>query len=182
MRSFAFASALLVAVVRLSPTAEASPADAYAVALRAFNPRLPPTLARLLAARVIAEADKAAVDARLVVALVAVESSWRPSAVSPAGAAGLGQLMPATAAGLGVDPADPRANLAGTVHHLARLLRRYGDRGGAARYAFALGAYNAGEAAVARYGGVPPYAETRAYVKAVMALWRRLAGAPERRG
>jgi soluble lytic murein transglycosylase-like protein len=150
---------------------------AYAGALAAFNPELPRWLDRALAASVLAESDRAGVDARLVVALVAVESRWRPEAVSRAGALGLGQLMPATAAGMGVDPLEPSANVAGTVRHLGRLLQRYKGLAAPARYVVALAAYNAGEGAVARYGGVPPYAETRAYVGNVIALWRRLAGA-----
>jgi soluble lytic murein transglycosylase-like protein len=84
--------------------------------------------------------------------------------------------MPGTAAQLGVDPADPSANLTGTVRHLSRLLERYRGLGVPARYAQALAAYNAGEGAVERFGGIPPYAETRAYVRSVMGLWRRLAG------
>ncbi|HTD34405.1 MAG TPA: lytic transglycosylase domain-containing protein, partial [Candidatus Elarobacter sp.] len=120
--------------------------------------------------------DAARVDARLVVALVAVESSWDPRAVSPAGARGLGQLMPGTAAGLGVDPDDAAANLHGTVTHLAALLARYGRLPAPERYARAIAAYNAGAGAVDRYGGVPPYAETRSEVRRVIALWRRLCG------
>src|ERR1700733_15817449 len=129
-----------------------------------------------LAARVVAEADAARIDARLVVALVAVESSWRPHAVSPAGARGLGQLMPATAAGLGVDPDDPGANLHGTVFHLAGLLDRYRGLPAQDRYERAIAAYNAGAGAVDRYRGVPPYAQTRLEVRRVIALWRRLCG------
>lgn len=180
MRRFAFATWLmLVAAVRPVSADGAPPGivGAYAAALVDFNPRLPSASGRSLAARVLVEADKAHVDARLVVALVAIESSWRPSAISRAGAVGLGQLMPGTAAALGVDPSDAQANLAGTVRHLARLLRRYAAYERRSRYALALGAYNAGEGAVARYGGLPPYAETRAYVRAVIGLWRRLAGA-----
>ncbi|MEA2720651.1 MAG: hypothetical protein QOJ39_2515 [Candidatus Eremiobacteraeota bacterium] len=149
---------------------------AYAAALRAFHPALDDSRATALAARVVAEADAARVDARLVVALVAVESSWEPAAVSPAGARGLGQLMPATAAGLGVDPDDPAANLHGTVVHLAGLLNRYARFPAQDRYERAIAAYNAGAGAVDRYGGVPPYAETRLEVRRVIALWRRLCG------
>jgi len=149
---------------------------AYASALRAFHPGLDDAHATRLAARVVAEADAAGIDARLVVALVAVESSWRPQAVSPAGARGLGQLMPATAAGLGVDPDDPDANLHGTVVHLAGLLTRYGRLPAQDRVERAIAAYNAGAGAVDRYGGVPPYAETRLEVRRVIALWRRLCG------
>src|SRR5665213_613396 len=95
--------------------------------------------------------------------------------VSP-GTRGLGQLMPATAAGLGVDPDDPAANLHGTVVHLAGLLARYGRFSAQARYENAIAAYNAGAAAVDRYGGIPPYAETRLEVRRVIGLWRRLCG------
>ena len=124
----------------------------------------------------VREADAARIDARLVVALVAVESAWDPRAVSPAGARGLGQLMPGTAAGLGVDPDDPAANLHGTVVHLAGLLGRYARLPPHDRYVRAIAAYNAGAGAVDRYGGVPPYAETRLEVRRVIGLWRRLSG------
>ncbi|HEV2740119.1 MAG TPA: lytic transglycosylase domain-containing protein [Candidatus Elarobacter sp.] len=149
---------------------------AYASALRAFDPALDDAHATRLAARVVAEADAVRIDARLVVALVAVESAWDPRAVSPAGARGLGQLMPGTAAGLGVDPDDAEANLHGTVTHLAGLLARYRRLPPQERYARAIAAYNAGAGAVDRYGGIPPYAETRSEVRRVIGLWRRLCG------
>jgi len=153
-----------------------APLVAYAAALRAFDPGLDESRALSLASRVVAEADAARLDARLVVALVAVESSWDPRAVSPAGARGLGQLMPATAAALGVDPDDAAANLHGTVHYLAALISRYGRYPPQERYVRALGAYNAGRGAVDRFDGLPPYAETRLYVYRVIVLWRRLCG------
>ena len=149
---------------------------AYASALRAFQPGLDDAHATRLAARVVAEADAARIDARLVVALVAVESAWDPRAVSSAGARGLGQLMPSTAAGLGVDPDDPEANLHGTVTHLAGLLARYRRLPPRERYGRAIAAYNAGAGAVDRYGGIPPYAETQLEVRRVIGLWRRLCG------
>jgi len=149
---------------------------AYAAALRAFDPALDDVHATRLAARVVAESDAVRIDARLVVALVAVESAWDPRAVSPAGARGLGQLMPGTAAGLGVDPDDAEANLHGTVTHLAGLLARYRRLPPQERYARAIAAYNAGAGAVDRYGGIPPYAETRLEVRRVIGLWRRLCG------
>jgi soluble lytic murein transglycosylase-like protein len=149
---------------------------AYASALRAFDPALDDAQATRLAAHVVAEADAVRIDARLVVALVAVESAWDPHAVSPAGARGLGQLMPGTAAGLGVDPDDAEANLHGTVTHLAGLLARYRRLPPQERYARAIAAYNAGAGAVDRYGGIPPYAETRLEVRRVIGLWRRLCG------
>ena len=94
--------------------------------------------------------------------LVQQESGWNPVAVSHKGAMGLAQLMPATAAGLGVDPADPHQNLDGGARYLRRQFERFGD------WRLALAAYNAGPEAVARHGGVPPYAETMGYVVAIM--------------
>ena len=149
---------------------------AYASALRSFDRGLAPAVASRLAERVVGEADACGLDARLVVALVAVESSWNPRAISPAGARGLGQLMPGTAAGLGVDADDPDANLRGTVRHLRGLLDRYARFSAQERYVRAIAAYNAGAGAVDRYGGVPPYTETQLYVRRVIGLWRRLAG------
>jgi hypothetical protein len=104
----------------------------------------------------------------LVLAVVAVESGFRPSAISPKGAQGLMQLMPGTAAELGVeDPFDPVENLDGGVRHLEALIKEHdGD------VVRALAAYNAGSGAVQRYGGVPPYPETREYVRKVIARWR----------
>jgi soluble lytic murein transglycosylase-like protein len=150
--------------------------DLYASAVRYFDPDLGVAQSRRLASRAIAEADAYALDARLVVALVAVESGWNPAAVSRAGARGLGQLMPATARDLGVDAGDPGANLHASVRYLRALLDRYGGYPAQGRYERALSAYNAGPAAVDRYGTIPPYAETQAYVRRVIALWRRLAG------
>lgn len=153
-----------------------SPLIAYASALRAFDPVLDDERALRLARRVLVEADAARVDARLVVALVAIESSWEPGAISPAGARGLGQLMPATAAGLGIDPDDPEANLHGTVVHVARLLARYHRYPAQEQYVRAIASYNAGSGAVDRYDGIPPYPETQRYVRRVIVLWRRLCG------
>ncbi len=173
MRRRLFALCLLF-VSLAAPVRAGDALDAYASALRAFDPQLSPPLARRLAARVVEECDAAGIDARLVVALVAVESSWMVQAHSLAGAHGLGQLMPGTAADLGVDPADPEANLHGTVAYLHALLARYARHAPVERYVLALAAYNAGPAAVDRFGGIPPYAETQTYVTRVFALWRRL--------
>jgi hypothetical protein len=99
----------------------------------------------------------------LVRSVAKVESGLRGNAVSSKGAAGLMQLMPGTALDLGIDPADPHANAQGGAKYLRQLLLQYhGDA------ALALAAYNAGPGAVARYGGVPPYAETRRYVVRVL--------------
>jgi soluble lytic murein transglycosylase-like protein len=110
------------------------------------------------------------VDAGLVRAIIDVESGFRPRAVSPKGAMGLMQLMPTTAAELGVtDPFDPEQNVDGGVRYLRALLTRYGGD-----QRLALAAYNAGSAAVERHGGIPPYSETRSYVKKVLARYRKV--------
>jgi len=115
-----------------------------------------------------AVARRHGLDPDLVLAVVSVESGFRPQAVSPKGAQGLMQLMPKTASSLGVaDAFDPAQNLDGGTRHLGQLLTLYG--GDLTR---ALAAYNAGEGAVHRHGGVPPYRETRAYVKRVLERYR----------
>lgn len=107
-------------------------------------------------------------DALLLAALVEAESSFLPDAVSPVGAVGLTQVMPATAQWLGQpgDLTDPTANLEVGARYLRRLLDRFdGD------LELALAAYNAGPSAVLRYGGVPPYRETRSYVRKVLSIY-----------
>jgi soluble lytic murein transglycosylase-like protein len=148
----------------------------YAQTLERFDAHLDDAQALRLALRTVAQASDYGLDARLVVALVAVESSWNPAARSAVGAQGLGQLMPGTAAGLDVDATDADANLDGTIRHLSGLLRRYSGLPAQARFERSIAAYNAGAGAVDRYGGIPPYPETQAYVRRVIGLWRRLAG------
>jgi hypothetical protein len=100
----------------------------------------------------------------LLAALVSHESGFDPTAVSSAGAEGIAQFMPGTAAGMGIDPDDPTE----AINAAAKLLGSYTAQFGS--YADALAAYDAGSSAVERYGGVPPYAETQAYVPAVLSL------------
>jgi soluble lytic murein transglycosylase-like protein len=103
----------------------------------------------------------------LVKAVIAAESAFDPAAVSHRGARGLMQLMPETAASLGVeDPLEPEANVRGGAGYLRAMIDRYGD------LTRALAAYNAGPSAVDRYGGVPPFRETRDYVDRVLTYYR----------
>ena len=109
-------------------------------------------------------AEERGVDPRLVSAVVRVESGFRPEATSSKGAMGLMQLMPGTARHYGVsNPYEPESNLAAGIMHLKGLLERFD-------VPEALAAYNAGTAAVLRYRGIPPFAETRQYVRSVLAL------------
>ncbi len=98
----------------------------------------------------------------LFLRLVQQESGWNPRAVSHKGAIGLAQLMPDTARLLGVDPEDPRDNLEGGARYLIEQYRAFGD------WRLALAAYNAGPGAVKRHGDVPPFSETRNYVRAIL--------------
>ncbi|TCM84464.1 lytic transglycosylase domain-containing protein [Rhodovulum steppense] len=107
------------------------------------------------------------VSPALALAVIGVESGGRRAAVSPKGATGLMQLMPATAARFGVsDSLDPVANIRGGVAYLDWLMREFGNDP-----VLVLAAYNAGEGAVRNHSGVPPYAETRHYVPRVLAAW-----------
>ena len=107
-------------------------------------------------------AKRHAIPEDLFLALVARESRWRSDAVSHKGAVGLAQLMPDTARDLGVDPSDPAQNLDGGARYLRMMYDRFGS------WRLALAAYNAGPEAVAAHDGVPPFAETRAYVAALL--------------
>jgi hypothetical protein len=157
-----------------STTITSSHLTEYARVLTQFNPNLSTWESRELADRVRIESLFYQLDPRLLVALVATESSWHPYAVSPVGARGLGQLMPGTAAGLGVDAFSPHDNLNGTARYLRGLLDRYAAYPQTQRYRLALAGYNAGPGAVERFGGIPPYSETQAYVRNVMSLYDRL--------
>jgi soluble lytic murein transglycosylase-like protein len=123
-----------------------------------------PGAATPFAAEIDAAAKKYNVDPALLRGLIRQESNFNPNATSPAGARGLTQLMPGTAAALGVDPSVPAQAIEGGAKYLRQQLDKFG--GDPAK---AIAAYNAGPGAVQRYGGVPPYAETQNYVRKVMA-------------
>ena len=120
-----------------------------------------PAAPRPMAAAVEAAAARYGLAPELLDAVVRGESSYRADAVSPAGAVGMMQLMPATARALGVNPRDPVDSLNGGAAYLRAQLDRFDGR-----IDLALAAYNAGPGAVERHAGVPPYRETRAYIAA----------------
>lgn len=107
-------------------------------------------------------AQKHSIPEDLFLRLVQQESGWNAQAVSHAGAIGLAQLMPETAARLGVDPSDPKQNLDGGARYLRLQYNKFRS------WKLALAAYNAGPEAVTKYEGIPPYAETEGYVKAIL--------------
>jgi len=119
---------------------------------------------------IVAAATRYGVPPALALAVMHQESRGRQSAVSPKGATGLMQLMPATARELGVDRMDPLQNIDGGVRYLAQQLKRFGTA------PLALAAYNAGPGAVQQYKGIPPYAETQNYVQKIMGNYQRATG------
>jgi soluble lytic murein transglycosylase-like protein len=151
----AFSQALTQA--QAGTAAQASTAQGLPAAAQQYLPQVQQAAARY------------GVDPALIEAVIQQESGWNPQATSASGAAGLMQLMPATARGLGVsDPYDPAQSIDAGARYLRGQLDRYhGD------VRLALAAYNAGPGAVAQYGGVPPYPETQNYVAAVLQNMQR---------
>ena len=137
-----------------------------------------PVVAPVLQPRELVEAAarKNGLPPNFVHSVVRAESGYKPDAVSPKGAIGLMQLMPATAKAYGADPHDPGQNVEAGAAYLRELLIKY--NGDARR---ALAAYNAGPGAVDKYNGVPPYAETRTYIERVLRGYKKAgdgAGGP----
>lgn len=143
------------------------------------NKQLSIQSARQIAESILVYSAQYGVEPRLVVALIQAESNFNPTTTSNKGAQGLGQLMPATAKSLGITDAY---NIAQNVYGSVRTLRGHLDRQGkktndrAVQLQLALAAYNAGPGAVEKYGGVPPYKETQAYVARVVKTFRELTG------
>lgn len=136
-----------------------------------FSGQLPAGTADPYQAIIKAESLRSGVPVALLTAVIRAESSFRPTAVSAKGAQGLMQLMPATAERFKVQNAfDPAQNIRGGSRYLAWLYHRY------QHWPLALAAYNAGEGAVDRYGGMPPYRETRDYVHKVLQYYAKLTG------
>ena len=150
---------------------------AYVDAIRYFNPGIDEGEARHIVSAIVTDSLKAGIDPRLVVAIVATESAFDRTARSYAGARGLGQLMPETAADDNVtDVEDIDQNIRGTVMTLKGNLEHYARYDMQHQYVYAIAAYNAGSGAVDEYHGVPPYDETIRYVYKVIGLWRRFYG------
>ena len=132
-----------------------------------------PLNTRSFESEIRAAARTNAVDEALIRAIIHAESAYQPDAVSPKGAQGLMQLMPVTQSEVAVtNPFDPAQNIRGGAAYLARLLDEFSDD-----LELAAAAYNAGPSAVYRHGGVPPYEETREYVRRIKILHRRYANA-----
>ncbi len=148
------------------PAVVSPPAAPYSSSARAATAPLTPAETRQMLARAGALHN---IDTDLLASVVQAESNGNALAVSRAGARGLMQLMPATASTLNVHNSfAPEENIGGGAAYLDQLLTRYSDN-----IALALAAYNAGPAAVDRYHGIPPYAETRAYVARVIREFNR---------
>ena len=147
-------------------TTYSGPAVYSTEGVRSLTPEPAATPARAAPQEVSAAIQDAsarhAVSRPLVEAVAWQESRFNQAAVSPKGAMGVMKLMPGTARTLGVDAADLKGNVEGGVTYLAQLIQRFGD------LPRAIAAYNAGPEAVDRYGGVPPFAETQAYVRGVL--------------
>lgn len=166
MLAFAVPSAAAQAPLQTTPATVA----VYASVLHHINPQLPKWQSRDLARRVLVNAERWRLDANMLVAIVTVESRWHTHALSRSGAIGLGQLMPRTAANLGVNPHNAGENLSGAARYLSGLMQRFGSN----HYDLVFAAYNAGPKAVADYGGIPPFSETQHYVVRVMDAWQYL--------
>ena len=170
-------------MLRGAPPAQAAPTQSFQAALTQATAGPTATAAAAapagpsgptpFGAEIEAAAQRHGLDPALLKGLIRQESNFNPTAGSPAGARGLTQLMPATAASLGVtDVTDPAQSIEGGAKYLKQQLDRFGGD-----VTKALAAYNAGPGAVAKYGGVPPYAETQAYVQKVQAYAEQYRGA-----
>ena len=154
-------------IVKVEPDEVEYPEDVLQALPFARSILEPPPIPEQYRELVTKTAARHGVDARVVNALIQVESAYHSRAVSPKGARGLMQVMPATGRKYGaLDLFDPKVNLDAGVQHLKKLLSRYD-------LPLALAAYNAGEAAVDRFGGIPPFRETQDYVTRILRLLSR---------
>lgn len=157
-----------------NPSPETPPTAPTVAKAAAPTPPSPPLHPKQLVEQA---AERHGIPPAFLHSVAQAESGYQPKAVSPKGAIGIMQLMPGTAAQLQADPHDPAQNVEAGARHLASLLEKY--QGSSAK---ALAAYNAGEGAVARYGGVPPYSETQSYVRKVIENYKKLSAATNAAG
>lgn len=161
-------------IVRFEDDGVAAPVPvAVALPVSTALPPAPPVLpvSKTPADLAVAAARTYSLPEAFVRSVMRAESGFQPHALSPKGAIGLMQLMPGTARDLGVDPHDPEQNALGGAKYLRDLLALYEGRPD--QVLLALAAYNAGPAAVEKYHGVPPFAETREYIWRVVNRWTR---------
>jgi soluble lytic murein transglycosylase-like protein len=158
---------------------QTDPSLAIARAVLHTNPRIEPAAALLLSVVTAREARANDLPPEFLAATLLQESAFDVGALSPAGAVGIAQFEPETAAGIGVDPFDPFDAIGGAARLLGNYVANYrpfyDDP-----YTIALAAYNAGPAAVQRYGGVPPYRETREYVALIFDRWAQIVSYEKR--
>jgi soluble lytic murein transglycosylase-like protein len=168
-------------IAALSPEA-LSVYGPYRAFIAARNRRLSPYEVDAITTSILYYSESDQLDPRLVIAMIMAESGFDPNSTSRTGAMGLGQLMPETAAGLGVSNAyDPIENIGAAVHILSSHVRTYGGATPSGivpinTLLLTMAAYNAGSGAVHKYRGVPPYRETQRYVRKVAAFYKQICG------
>jgi soluble lytic murein transglycosylase-like protein len=153
--------------------ATAIPELAITRAVLRTNPRVDPVTALHLAVRTADAAREAGLPPEFLAATILQESAYDAQAVSAAGAIGIAQFMPSTAAGMGIDPHDPDEAIGGAARLLGSYVGAYDGRYDD-NFSAALAAYNAGPGAVAQYRGIPPYPETRDYIAIIFQRWARI--------
>jgi len=137
-----------------------------------YNPHYTDEQVTLIAKNLVFHCLSGGIDPRLMLSLFTIESAMDTDAVSHSGAIGLGQLMPGTASGLGVNPKNVAENIQGAVTYLGSLLAMWSGRPD--QVALSLASYNAGPGSVSRHGGIPPYSETVNYVFFIQHLYREI--------
>jgi hypothetical protein len=154
--------------------------DYFARVVRYFNPRLDQEKAGRIAYNILLQSTRWQVDPFLVVAVIAAESGFNPTAASPKGAMGLTQIMPETARSMGLtNPYNVEQNIYAGVRTIRGHLERNQTGNPWEQFALALASYNAGSGAVRRYGGVPPFKETRTYIQRVYSIYKALRESAE---
>lgn len=146
------------------------------------NPQYPPATREAVAAAIVRHARENAVDPLFLASLIQIESAFRVDIVSPSGAIGLGQLMPFTARGFGVDPWNPQENVKAAARYIANLLRMWRDDARRDPRALALASYNAGPGSVRGSRGIPPYPQTTNYVYFIGLVHENMTSAAARAG